>query len=111
MSVNILYYKKANGRCPVQEFIDNLSGIARARTFKTFDLFEDFGIFLGMPHVKKIAGTKAWELRVKTDNVVLRYYFCMRKKDAIIFHYLKKKTNEIPNKDLEIINKMIKEIL
>jgi hypothetical protein len=41
---NIEYYQTANGKFPVEEFIDSLDVKSRARVARTLDLLEEFGI-------------------------------------------------------------------
>ncbi|MDD3481068.1 MAG: type II toxin-antitoxin system RelE/ParE family toxin [Patescibacteria group bacterium] len=111
MSIEIEYYIKESGRCPIVEFMDKLPTETRARTFKTFDLLERFGLQIGMPHLRKIAGMRnAWELRVRSKNDIYRYYFTVIDKKALIVHCLNKKTNKIPYKDLKIIKERLKSL-
>ncbi|PIZ00291.1 hypothetical protein COY62_03320 [bacterium (Candidatus Howlettbacteria) CG_4_10_14_0_8_um_filter_40_9] len=61
MENRILY--KTKGRAEVKDFIEGLSVDAKARIYKTFELLEDFGLSIGLPHVKSMVGIKGlWEL-------------------------------------------------
>lgn len=110
MNYRIIYYKKENGRSPVKEFIDKLPKKAGARTYKTFEIIEEFGMFAGMPYVKRLVG-KLWEIRVSSDTNIYRY-ICTTEKDKIIILLsgFQKKTQKTPKKEIEKAKKLLKEL-
>jgi len=61
---------------------------------------------------KKIQGIKGlFELRIRGKNVITRFFYCYRKdKIIILLHAFIKKTQKIPNKELDIAIKRKKEI-
>ena len=61
---NIVYYERLGGNIPVYDFIENLNASAKSKVSNTFDLMAQYGIKLGLPHVKKVIGTDLWELRI-----------------------------------------------
>jgi len=106
-----VYYKKSNGRKPVNEFINGLPETSQARIVKTIELLEDYGLAIGMPHLKPLKGVRSgWELRVKADDHFYRFGFRIIQGTPIIVHGFVKKTNRIDAKDLAIIKKRFKEI-
>jgi phage-related protein len=60
----LIYYETAGGSCPVRQYIDSLSVQEAARLSVELDLLADFGVALGMPHVRPVGG-KLHELRVR----------------------------------------------
>jgi len=64
----IEYFETAKGRLPVQEFIDSLDTRSKAKIARTLDLLEQFGIKLGMPYAKHVAGDM-WELRTRVESI------------------------------------------
>ena len=77
---SVEYYEVRKGSCPVREFIDSLDIKAKAKMARTIDLLEEFGIDLGMPYAKHIAG-KLWELRTRLSTNRYRIiYFLIRVK-------------------------------
>ncbi|MHB8170082.1 MAG: helix-turn-helix domain-containing protein [Thermincolia bacterium] len=66
----IEYYAE-KGKIPVFEFIKEQTPKAQAKILREIDLLEEFGLFLGEPHIKKMRGTDdLWELRIKQKGVV-----------------------------------------
>ncbi|MBU1327005.1 hypothetical protein KJ618_04480 [Patescibacteria group bacterium] len=57
---NIIYYESPSGDVPVYDFIESLNSTAKSKVLNTFDLLTEFGIKLGLPHVKKAIGTDLW---------------------------------------------------
>lgn len=111
MKWTIEYYTKEDGTSPIKDFIDNLPLKAKARTVKTLDLLETYGIQMGEPHVKYVA-EKLWELRVKAKEGIFRFFFTVRKNRIIILlHGFQKKTEKIPKRELDAALRRMKEIL
>ncbi len=97
---SLVYYETASGRCPVQEYLDNLDDREAAKILYDLDLLEDFGIELGAPHVRSIGG-KLWELRTtgRTQHRVL--YFAVTGKRLVLLHAFTKKTQTTPKSEIE----------
>jgi phage-related protein len=99
---SVEYYEVRKGSCPVREFIDSLDIKAKAKMARTIDLLEEFGIDLGMPYAKHIAG-KLWELRTRLSTNRYRIiYFFDTGKTFILLHGFVKKNENISKFDLEI---------
>ncbi|WP_430883376.1 type II toxin-antitoxin system RelE/ParE family toxin [Fusibacter sp. JL216-2] len=99
----IIYYHK-DGQCPILDFLMKLPKKDRAKILREVDLLQDFGLQLGMPHVKKMKGTDdLWELRVKqgSDNYRI-FYFTLKAKRFVLLHAFQKKSQKTPKKDIEI---------
>lgn len=101
----IKYYSE-NHISPVVEFIQNQSSKEQAKILREIDMLEEFGLFLGMPHIKKLKGyNDLWELRIKHSSNIYRILF-FNYKDGIfiLLHGFKKKNNKTPKRE---INKAI----
>ena len=48
--LNVDFYHKKNGECPVEEYLDSLSPKLRAKTLRSIMLLEEFGCELRMPY-------------------------------------------------------------
>lgn len=66
----ILLYTTPQGNSPVKEFIDGLELKTQAKIRNTIALLREFGITIGLPHVKKVTGTSLWELRVLGEHSI-----------------------------------------
>jgi len=87
---------------PAAEFLEDCSLKERTRIKEVFNLFEEFGLSLSEPYLKRVAGTKElWELRLRN----IRLLFFVKGDQAIIVHAFVKKTRRIPRKDLELAEK------
>lgn len=111
MNIEITYYKKSNGTNPVKKFIEEYPIPIQARITRTIELLRDYGLQIGMPHLKPLTGVKgAWELRVKADKQLFRFGFIINDGKAIILHGFIKKSGKTERKELAIIKSRIKEI-
>ena len=96
----IEYFETANGRRPVQEFVDSLDAGSKAKIARTLDLLEEFGVKLGMPYAKHVEGD-LWELRTRVGSNQYRIiYFLYTGGAFILLHGFMKKSGPIPQQDL-----------
>lgn len=87
---------------PIEKFLESRSLKERAKIKEVFNLFEEFGLFLGGPYLKRVAGTKElWEFRIKN----IRLLFFLKDNQAVIVHGFAKKTRQTPKRDLELAKK------
>jgi hypothetical protein len=57
MPCEIELYQTASGNQPVTKFIAGLKPEEQAKIARSFDLLEEYGPEIGMPHVKYLPGT------------------------------------------------------
>ena len=109
----VVYYQDRAGHSPVIEFVKGLSEPARAAVMRDIDLLAEFGLAVGAPMVKPIAGVrKLWELRVKTkDGAVRIFYLAISGKRFVMLHGFMKKTDKTPKPELEMAHKRLEAVL
>ena len=73
-------------------------------------MLREFGIRLGLPHVKKLTGTDLWELRILGSDSVKVLYVAMAGKTFVLLHGFKKKRYKIPPKEIKIANNRLAEL-
>jgi phage-related protein len=98
----IEYFEKDNGRCPVEEYLAELSPKKDLPyIMNAFDQLAEIGNRLQRPHAAHLED-EIWELRVKTINGQFRffYFFFGEENQIIITHGFKKKTRQIPKIEL-----------
>ncbi len=99
------YYKKENGNIPVLEYLLSLNAKMRAKAFSEIELLEKHGNELKEPYVKAIRGVKykgIFELRIKFASDISRiFYFCYHGKKYVLLHGFNKKSDKIPQRELE----------
>jgi len=99
----IKYYAE-NKKSPVIEFIKEQSPKEKAKILREIELLEEFGLFLGMPHIKKLKGyDDLWELRIKHSSNIFRILF-LNYHDGIfvLLHAFRKKSNKTPQREIDI---------
>jgi phage-related protein len=74
----------------------------------------EIGLNLGMPHVKSLSSIfpGLCEIRIKDRNEQFRVIYLLKRDEAIyLVHAFRKKTQKLPNKEIQTILKRIKEII
>ena len=95
----VIYYKE-NDHAPVVEFISKRSPKEQAKILREIDLLEEFGLSLGMPHIRKITNYELWELRIKFGTNIFRILFKEMEGNFVLLHGFQKKTNKIPKREI-----------
>ena len=110
--MKVKFYLKTSGRSPVEEFLSECSADIRSDFFDAVTLLVS-GQNLSMPLSRSLANirTGLHELRLKDRNGQIRIFYFIKKGEAIyMLHAFKKKTQELPKNDVELVLKRIKEI-
>ncbi|HID88266.1 MAG TPA: type II toxin-antitoxin system RelE/ParE family toxin [Anaerolineae bacterium] len=98
----LVYYRSAQGRCPVEKFIQPLSPRDRAVVIRCLQMLEKFGTDLGYPHTEKIH-EDIYCLRVRVKRSRYRFfYFMYTSRQIVLLHAIQKKTRAIPRRDIRI---------
>jgi len=98
MLENIYYFVDERGRKPVQEFIEALSIKERAKIFAYIAELKTQGHNLRRPMADYV-GHGIYELRPKSNRI---FYFFFLKDSVVLLHAIRKKTDKIPEKDLNL---------
>lgn len=112
MAWEIEYYKSASGQEVVKDFIDGLQVDTQTKVGRQLDLLERYGYELSMPHAKSL-GDGLMELRVRSgrgmQEVRVFYAFVLNNR-IYLLHGFVKKTQETPQKELDIARQRKSEI-
>jgi len=98
MLTNIYYFVDERGNKPVKEFIASLPLKDRAKVFAYIAELKMQGNNLRRPMADYL-GNGIYELRPKANRV---FYFFFLKESAVLLHAIRKKTDKIPKRDLEL---------
>ena len=99
------FYKKEDGSCPVEVFLDCLDEKMRAKFLRVMMLLEKNGNELREPYSKHL-GDGIFELRVKQGtNISRALYFFMHGHKIIITNGFLKKTKKTPLSEIEMAKK------
>lgn len=98
----VVFYKTVSGECPVQDFLDSLSGKVAQKIAWVPQLLEDLE---RVPSVffKKLTGTEEiWECRIQYGSNIYRI-FCFFDSHSVVVltHGLVKKTQKTPPQEIE----------
>lgn len=102
---DIDFYRKENGSCPVEQFLDSLDSKMRAKLLRTIELLQQNGNELREPYSKSL-GDGIFELRVKqaTDISRVLYFFVVKHKIVLTNGFVKK-TQRTPIKEIDLARK------
>lgn len=89
---------------PIEDFIASLSDTSISKIRKLFDLLIKYGPYLGMPYSKKIV-KNLFELRIRGQEV--RLFYTVKGKSIRIIHGIKKKTQKIPMREINLCIKRL----
>jgi len=105
MEWKITYYNKK-----LQEEILRLPVGIQARFLLLSDRMKIYGPNLGMPHTRALKGG-LFEIRLKSVEGIGRvFYFTLSGREIKMLHCFVKKTQQTPEKELDIAKKRMKEV-
>ncbi len=93
----------------LERFISKLDKPAIAKTLRTIDLLERFGHNLGLPHSKKISA-RLFELRIHSAQNV-RIFYTFHKSKIFLLHAFIKKSQKIPQREINIAFQKLKNLI
>lgn len=96
----ILLYKTPQGETPVNEFVLSLELKAQSKVYNSIKLLKTFGVSVGSAHIKKLAGTGLWELRILGSDSIRILYVAISGKTFLLLHGFKKKKDKTPTKEI-----------
>ena len=107
----INFFKKQDGSCPVEEFLDSLDNKMRAKILLAIALLETNGPQLREPYSKPL-GDGIFEIREKQGNNITRtLYFFYDGKQIILTNGFVKKTQKTPSAEIQRAKKYRAEYL
>ena len=98
----VRFYEEDNGRKPIQEFINSAQKSLREKINRQIMHLEEFGITYLNPYLKKLSGTQLWEVRILGKDSTRIICVAIVKREILVIHIFKKKTNKTSPKDLKI---------
>ena len=105
------FYRTAAGAEPVRDWLKRLPG--KDRRIVGVDIATvEFGWPVGMPVCRSIASRHGlWEVRSSlTGGRIARVLFCIHGKHMVLLHGFIKKTQQTPDRDLDVSMRRKKEI-
>lgn len=110
--MKVKFYLQVSGRNPVEEFLNEQAEDIRSDFVSAVNLLIS-GQVLAMPLSRNLSAIHQGlhELRLKNQSGQVRVFYFIKKGEAIyMLHGMRKKTQEIPKRDIEMILKRIREV-
>ena len=105
------FYRKLDGNCPIEDFLNSLEEKMWAKVARNIDILEEFNLTLREPLVKPVEDG-IFELRTQVGNDITRiFYFFFSGKKIILTNGFIKKTQKIPRIYIETAIEFKKEYL
>jgi phage-related protein len=87
---------------PVKVFLESLQKPQKAKIFRIFQYIEFYGLSSVLPHVKKLAGTPFWEIRILGQDNIRILYISFHQNAILLLHGFIKKKQKTPPKEIDI---------
>lgn len=108
----IHFYRSESVACPVEDFLDSLSGEQTQKVTWVLQLIEELEI-IPAQYFKKLVNTDdLWEVRIQAGNNAFRLLGFLEGNQVVILnHAFQKKTQKTPKKEIQIAEARKREYL
>jgi phage-related protein len=98
----VTFYKTADGKCPIQDFLDSLSGKVARKVTWVLNLLEDLDT-VPSTYFKKLTGSEEiWECRIAFGSNACRIFcFFAGNSVVVLTHGFMKKSRKTPKAEIE----------
>ena len=97
----IVYYETAEGKCPVEEFINSRSERNQAKILAFLTLLEERGPNLPRPYADVLEdGIHELRIKLSGNQVRILYFFCYREY-IVLTHPFTKTTKRVPRSEIK----------
>lgn len=101
MGKTIIFYKTADGKCPVRDFVDSLPGKAAQKVTWVLALIEDLE-FVPSTYLKKLVDSEdIWECRIQIGSNAYRIFCFFNGHFVVLTHGIVKKTQKTPRGEIK----------
>ncbi len=83
MGKTVIFYKTADGKCPVREFLDSLSGKVAQKVTWVLSLVEDLDVVPSTYFKKLVSTGEIWECRIQFASNAYRI-FCFFDSNSVV---------------------------
>lgn len=76
MKWKVVYYVFLSGKNPISDFLDKCDKKQQVKILRIFQHLQEYGFQAAISHIKKLAGTPFWEIRILgKDNIRIIYVY------------------------------------
>jgi len=102
MGRTVTFYRTADGKCPVQNFLDSLSGKVARKVTWVLNLLEDLDTVPSTYFKKLVESEEIWECRIAFGSNAYRIFcFFAGGSVVVLTHGLVKKSRKTPKAEIE----------
>lgn len=94
------FYETPSGNSPVAEFLNALSEDDAARVTDELELLQDYGVWLRMPHARRLEGSDLWEIRARGRVHHRILYVAISGRRMLLLHGFAKKSEKTPAREI-----------
>jgi len=102
MKREVLFYRKPDGRCPVEEFLDSLPAKAAPKIVWVLNLAEDLERIPARYFCKLVDTNGVWEFRIKLGSNIFRVFAFWDDFRIVLTHGFVKKTQKTPSGQIQM---------
>jgi phage-related protein len=95
----IQFYRTSSGKCPVEKFLDSLSGKAAQKVTWVLKIIEELDA-IPEQYLKKLT-SEIWECRIQFGGNIFRVLCFFDGADVVLTHGFQKKTQKTPKNEIE----------
>ena len=106
MRLQVYFFKTANNRQPVRDWLKGLP-VEDRKTIGNDLKTAQFGWPIGMPLIRKL-DADLWEVRSRLNNRIARVIFTVEGDKMVLLHGFIKKSQKTPQSDLELAKQRLK---
>lgn len=108
----VIFYRTANGECPVEDFLRSLRSKQRQKVAWVLDLIEEFAI-VPRQYFKKLTDTDdIWEVRIDSGSDTFRLLGFLHKGNLVVLtNGFAKKSQQTPRSEIAIAEDRKKDYL
>ena len=108
----INFYISEDGKCPISDFLDSLSGKQVQKIAWVLQLIEELDV-IPTTYLKKLANTDGiWEVRIIASGNIFRLLGFFDGDNLVVLnHGFQKKTQKTPAKEIKVAEKRRKDYL
>ena len=99
MTRAIRFYRTSSGKCPVEEFLDSLSGKTAQKVTWILQLIEELDA-IPEQYLKKLT-SEIWECRIQFGGNIFRVLCFFDGPGVVLTHGFQKKTRKIPRIEID----------
>ena len=106
MRLQVYFFKTANNRQPVRDWLKELP-VEDRKTIGNDLKTAQFGWPIGMPLIRKL-DADLWEVRSRLHNRIARVIFTVEGNKMVLLHGFIKKSQKTPQSDLQLAKQRLK---